>query len=83
MRGKKSIINAKSGQWATYKPLEELEKQMNPDFVRVHRSFIVNIKQIKTVKEVYDRAYEIELKDYAQRIPMSRNAYSKYKHRFN
>ena len=83
VRGKRSIINAKSGQWATYKPLEELEKQLNPDFIRVHRSFIVNLKQIKTVKEVYDRAYEIELKDYAHRIPMSRNAYSKYKHRFN
>jgi len=83
VHGKQSIINTKSGQWATYKPLEELEKQLNDNFIRVHRSFIVNIKQIRSVKEVYDRTYEIELRDYSQKIPMSRNAYSKYKHRFN
>lgn len=81
--GKQTIINAKTGQWATYKPLEELEKQLNHDFVRVHRSFLVNIKQVKTIKEVYDRTYEIELRDYPQKIPISRNAYRKYKHRFN
>lgn len=81
--GKRSIINAKSGQWATYKPLEELEKQLNNDFIRVHRSFLVNINQIKTVQAVYDRTYEIELWDYTQKIPMSRNAYNKYKYLFN
>jgi len=83
VQGKQSIINTKLGQWATYKPLEELGKQLNDDFIRVHRSFIVNIKQIKSIKEIYDRTYEIELRDHAQKIPMSRNAYSKYKHRFN
>lgn len=81
--GKQTTINAKTGQWATYKSLEELEKQLNHDFVRVHRSFLVNIKQVKTIKEVYDRTYEIELRDYPQKIPMNRNAYRKYKHRFN
>ncbi len=83
VHGKQSIINTKFGQWTTYKPLEELEKQLNEDFIRVHRSFIVNIKQIKSIKEVYDRTYEIEIRDYSHKIPMSRNAYSKYKQRLN
>jgi DNA-binding LytR/AlgR family response regulator len=82
VRGKQSIINAKSGQWTTYQPLEKLEKQLDSAFIRVHRSFLVNIKQIKTIKEVYDRTYEIELRNFSQKIPMSRAAYSKHKHYF-
>lgn len=81
VHGKQSIINAKSGTWTTYKPLQELEKQLGYDFIRVHRSFIVNLRQITCIKEVSDRTYEIELRDYPQKIPMSRNAYRKYKHR--
>jgi DNA-binding LytR/AlgR family response regulator len=77
-----AFIHAQSGQWATYQPLEKLEKQLNSAFIRVHRSFLVNIKQIKTIKEVYDRTYEIELRDFSQKIPMSRNAYSKHRHCF-
>ncbi|MCK9312777.1 MAG: LytTR family DNA-binding domain-containing protein [Methanocorpusculum sp.] len=83
VQGKQSIINAESGQWITYKPLNELEKQLDHNFIRVHRSFIVNLEHVKSIKEVYDRTYEIELRHYSQKIPMSRTAYNKYKHRFN
>lgn len=82
VRGKRSIINTKTGQWATYQPLDEIEKQLTNHFIRAHRSFLVNLKQIKTIRMVHDRTYEIELRDSRQKIPMSRNAYSKYKHRF-
>ena len=82
VQGKQSIINAKSGQWVTHRPLRELEKQLDNNFIRVHRSFIVNLKEVKSIKAIYDRTYEIELRHYSQKIPMSRTAYSKYKNRF-
>ena len=61
----------------------ELEKQLNSDFIRVHRAFIVNKKQIKSVAQISDRTYEIELHDCSQRIPMSRSAYSQHKRLFS
>lgn len=82
VRGKRSIINTKTGHWSTYQPLDEIEKQLSTNFIRVHRSFLVNSNQIKTIRMVRDRTYEIELRDSRQKIPMSRNAYSKYKNRF-
>jgi two-component system LytT family response regulator len=82
VQGKQTIINAKSGQWVTNKPLVELEKQLNSDFIRVHRAFIVNKKQIKSITQISDRTYEIELQGCSQRIPMSRSAYSKHKQLF-
>jgi len=81
-QGKKTIISAKSGQWITNRPLGELEKQLNSDFIRVHRAFIVNKKQIKSITQISDRTYEIELRNCSHRIPMSRSAYSKYKRLF-
>ena len=77
--GKQTIINAKAGQWITNQPLKELGHQLNSDFVRVHRSFIVNTKQIKSIIHLSDRTYEIELGDDWPKIPMSRSGYSKYK----
>lgn len=82
-QGKQTIINARSGQWVTNKTLAELDKQLSPDFIRVHRAFIVNRKQIKTIKQVGDRTYEIELRDCLKRIPLSRGAYSKHKRLFS
>ena len=83
VQGKQTIINAKSGQWVTNKPLVELEKQLNSDFIRVHRAFIVNKKQIKRITQISDRTYEIELQGCPKRIPMSRGAYSKHKKLFS
>jgi DNA-binding LytR/AlgR family response regulator len=82
VQGKISIINAESGQWTTNKTLKELGKQLNSNFIRVHRAFIVNKKQIISITQISDRVYEIELRNCSQKIPMSRNAYSKHKQMF-
>lgn len=81
-RGKKTIINAKLEQWVTYRSLGSLNRQLNNDFIRVHRSFIVNLKQVKSLTKIYDRTYEIEFWDHSQKIPVSRNAYINNKHLF-
>ena len=82
VQGKQTFIYAKSGQWVTSKPLVEIGSQLNSDFIRVHRAFIVNKKQIKSVTQISDRTYEIELQGCSQKVPMSRSAYSKHKRLF-
>lgn len=82
VQGKQTFIYAKSGQWITNRPLGELENQLNSDFIRVHRSFIVNKRKIKSITQISDRTYEIELQGCSQKIPMSRGAYSKHKRLF-
>ena len=54
---------------------------MPPTYI-CHRAFIVNKKQIISITQISDRVYEIELRNCSQKIPMSRNAYSKHKQMF-
>jgi len=78
----KSIIHTQETAWEMRKGLAEFEAVLGSDFLRVHRSFIVNMTKIKKTRETYDRAYEIEFWNYPQRALMSRNYYPKYRERF-
>lgn len=82
VKNKVCIIHAKSGKWSVYKSLNEIKQQLNDDFIRVHRSFIVNAKKIKCIREIWDRTYEIEFFDYSLKAQMSRNEYYKNLKRF-
>lgn len=78
----KSIIHSLKTTWEIRRGLDELAGMLGTDFLRVHRSFIVNLTKIKKTKETYDRSYEIEFWDYPKRALMSRYYYGKYKERF-
>ncbi|NLW90740.1 MAG: response regulator transcription factor [Syntrophomonadaceae bacterium] len=77
-----SIIHTQMTTWKTRKSLDEFESILGLDFLRVHRSYIVNINKIKSVKMIYDRSFEIELWDYPQKVLMSRYFYPKYRQLF-
>ncbi|MDD6042290.1 MAG: LytTR family DNA-binding domain-containing protein [Eubacteriaceae bacterium] len=51
----------------TYGSLKKIDSQLSTDFIRVHNSYIVNMKYVKSVF-----AHEIEMEDGA-RIPLSRS----------
>ncbi|PKM77282.1 MAG: DNA-binding response regulator [Firmicutes bacterium HGW-Firmicutes-15] len=78
----KSIIHTKGATWEMRKGLDEIEGMLGPDFLRVHRSFIVNLTKIKKTKETYDRSYEIEFMNYSKTALMSRYYYPKYREHF-
>ena len=60
--------------------LSALEQQLEPSkFVRVHRSYIVNIERLKRI-EPYSRDSRILLLKDGSRIPVSRAGYEKLKH---
>lgn len=75
----KSIIHTRNGIWETRKALSDFENKLGPDFMRVHRSFIIDLTKIKMIREILDRSYEIEFWDYPQRAIMSRYHYQQYR----
>ena len=78
----KSIIHSLKTTWEIRRGLDEIEGMLGSDFLRVHRSFVVNMTKIKKTKETYDRSYEIEFWDYPKIALMSRYYYPKYKEHF-
>ncbi len=61
------------------RPLKQLIDELDPDaFWRVHRSYVVNVRAILSVRKVPGRGLEIVLRDHPERIPVSQP----YAHRF-
>ena len=57
--------------------ISELEAQLDPrQFVRVHRSFVVNIAQIQSVERTESDAYALHLRS-GKRIPVSRSGHER------
>ncbi|MCT4592824.1 MAG: LytTR family DNA-binding domain-containing protein [Anaeromicrobium sp.] len=61
------------------KKLVELENILNKNFCRVHRSFIVNIKNISTIKDLGNRSYEIGFEGTSRTALMSRYKFEELK----
>ncbi|MGE5412110.1 MAG: LytR/AlgR family response regulator transcription factor [Clostridiales bacterium] len=80
-KNNKCIIHTKSEIWTVYKPLKEIMDELNSSFIKVHRSYIVNVNKIKRLREIWDRTYEVEFFDYPLKAQMSRNEYRKYMRR--
>ncbi len=57
--------------------ISELETQLDPaQFVRVHRSFIINLNQLQTVERTDSEAHAVRLRS-GKRIPVSRSGYER------
>lgn len=78
----KSLIQTGDATVETRKTLDEIEALLGEDFLRVHRSFIVNLTKIKRITETHDRSYQIEFQDHPNIALMSRYYYPKYKELF-
>lgn len=78
----KSIIHTRDATVEARKTLDEIEVLLGEDFLRVHRSFIVNLTKIKRITETHDRSYQIEFQDDPNIALMSRYYYPKYKELF-
>jgi len=77
-----TLIHTYGSKHQVSRTLDELEKQVGNDFIRVHRSFIINIKHVLMVREVYDRSYEIQFYEYQEKALMSRYHFKRYKKLF-
>lgn len=75
----RSLIHTYDGKHEIYRTLDELEQQLGNNFIRVHRSFIINLKHVSKVREIYDRSYEVHFNEYPELALMSRYHFKKYK----
>ena len=61
------------------KTMKYFEEHLNPkEFIRIHRSFIVAVKEIKKIELVEKETYQVVLED-KKTLPLSRSGYSKLK----
>jgi len=62
--------------------LDDFEQQLpKQDFVRLHRSYIINCNFIKMLS-VESRRYYVRLKEFGVKVPVSREKYAKLKQKF-
>lgn len=76
-----ALIHSADGIFESHLTLAEFEEILDSRFLRVHKSFIVNLRQVKQTRGIFDRSYEIEFYDYEPKALMSRYKYPEYKKR--
>lgn len=76
-----ALIHSADGIFESHLTLAEFEEILDSRFLRVHKSFIVNLGQVKQTRGIFDRSYEIEFYDYEPKALMSRYKYPEYKKR--
>lgn len=65
------------------KPLREWEERLpEKQFIRIHRSTIVNLDEIETVETWFNRTLEIKLRNFASPFQVSRRYAVKLKEKF-
>lgn len=72
-------IHTKEGAFLKNKTMSHFEKILHPDqFVRTHRSYIVNVQLVTRIDPYEKESYLAQLKTGAQ-VPVSKNGYAKLK----
>jgi two-component system response regulator LytT len=64
------------------KPLNQLERTLPDNFVRIHRSFIVNLHFVKSFQHTGSSIYRVQLTQ-GEELPLSRNRSRNFKNLFN
>jgi two-component system LytT family response regulator len=73
------MIHAKEGKFLKQKTMKYFEEHLNPaDFVRIHRSYIAPVNQIKKIELLEKESYQIVLENKST-LPMSKSGYEKLK----
>jgi DNA-binding LytR/AlgR family response regulator len=66
-----------SGKFIYKNTLHHLEELLPENFIRTHRSYIVNINYIKDIEPWFNGAYQITIINDDDNVPLSRS-HSKY-----
>ena len=73
------MIHTHQKKYLKQKTMKYCEEHLNPkDFIRIHRSFIAAVKEVKKIEPVEKESYQIVLEDKIT-LPLSRTGYSKLK----
>ena len=75
--GHKVIVCTADGQYELYGKLDELERSFPPQFIRCHKSFLVNMDRTDSI----NKAHQLLLDD-GTALPVSKLRYGRVKERF-
>jgi DNA-binding LytR/AlgR family response regulator len=79
-RSKYTAVVTRDGEFLMRTPINALLKQLNPEkFWQIHRSTIVNIAKVQSVKKVQQQRYVLRLVDSSEVLTVSRQ----FAHLFN
>ena len=82
-QGKKAFVHTRSGVYELGRSLNALADFLSKEFVRTHKSFIVNIHRIRKIKDLGNRSWEITFQGYDKPALLSRYKYEEYKDLFS
>lgn len=83
--GRNTIIRSKIGEFPTSLTLSELEEKLvDYNFFRSHRSFLVNLDQVKEIHNWFNGTFQIVLNGFDdEKVSVSRNKASEFKEIMN
>lgn len=80
--GGKCTVKTKTQTYEVKDTLINIEKKLPPQqFIRVHRSFVVNVNHINEIHPWFNSTYNLVMKDFS-RVPVSRSYVKELKHFF-
>jgi two-component system LytT family response regulator len=81
--GRETVIHTKKGVYRCGDNLKTIESDLNGNFYRVHKSYIINMDMIERIENLGD-SYEISFYNYDKKAYMSKGKYQflKEKYRF-
>lgn len=81
-QGKKAFIHSTSGVNESNCIFNELESLLGPNFLRVHKSYVVNMNKVSQIKDAGNQSYSIHFDGYNGEAIMSRNRFRVHIDRF-
>jgi two-component system response regulator AlgR len=79
---KYTTVKHKDGEHLIEDSLRTLEEELGGDFVRIHRSSLVNAKHLEAIERDPDGQYFVRLRGQAERLGVSRRMAGELKDRF-
>ncbi len=70
--GRKTVIYTRNSKYETRETLLSLEEKLNKDFIRCHKSFLVNFQKISKIEPLFNRTYVIKFEEVPYKVPVSR-----------
>lgn len=81
-QGKKAFIHTIGGVNESNCIFNELESLLGPNFLRVHKSYVVNMNKVSHIKDAGNQSYTIHFEGYKDVAIMSRNRFRVHIDRF-
>lgn len=79
-KGDKTYARTEKAEYRIFETLSNLTKRLSPDlFIRSHKAYIVNIKQIQEVIPWFSGTYNLKMKDGETELPLSRSFVAQFK----